>query len=96
MGGHYSLQTRGGGSYDKARNLLPHERAAYDHALDQYDVLPIPTVPNSASSLPNGSEDNITLLAQALGMVGNTAPLDAPATPRSPCRLASSMGYLSE
>jgi amidase len=81
VGGHYSLQTSGGASYAKARNLLPHARAAYDRALDQYDVLVMPTVPSTASPLPSGGEDNITLLNQALGMVGNTAPLDATGHP---------------
>ncbi|MBO0880488.1 MAG: amidase [Mycobacterium sp.] len=81
LGGHYSLQTSGGSSYAKARNLLPHARAAYDEALDHYDVLVMPTVPGTASPLPSGGEDSITLLAQALGMVGNTAPLDATGHP---------------
>jgi amidase len=79
--GRYSLTTRGGASYAKARNLLPHVRAAYDQALDQYDVLVMPTVPGTAGRLPTGGEDNITLLAQALGMAGNTAPLDVTGHP---------------
>jgi amidase len=79
--GRYSLQTRGGVPYAKARNLLPQVRAAYDQALDQYDVLAMPTVPGTASPLPTGGEDTVTLLAQALGMVGNTAPLDASGHP---------------
>jgi amidase len=81
LGGHYSLRTRGGASYAKARNLLPHVRAAYDNALNQYDVLVMPTVPGTAGPLPTGGEDTITLLAQALGMAGNTAPLDATGHP---------------
>jgi amidase len=79
--GHYSLQTHGGASYAKARNLLPHVRAAYDHALDPYDVLVMPTVSGTASPLPTGGEDNMRLLAQALGTVGNTAPLDVTGHP---------------
>ncbi len=79
--GRYSLQTHGGVPYAKARNLLPQVRAAYDRALDQYDVLVMPTVPGTASPLPTGGEDTVTLLAQALGMVGNTAPLDASGHP---------------
>jgi amidase len=79
--GHYSLQTRGGSSYAKARNLLPDLRAAYDRALEQYNVLVMPTVPGTASLLPTGGEDNITLLDQALGTVGNTAPLDVTGHP---------------
>jgi amidase len=38
-------------------------------------------VPGTAGPLPTGGEDTITLLAQALGMVGNTAPLDASGHP---------------
>lgn len=79
--GRYSLQTRGGVPYAKARNLLPQVRAAYDQALDQYDVLVMPTVPDTACRLPTGGEDTVTLLTQALGMVGNTAPLDASGHP---------------
>lgn len=79
--GHYSLRTRGGASYAKARNLLPHVRAAYDDALEKYDVLVMPTVPGTAGPLPTGGEDTIALLAQALGMAGNTAPLDVTGHP---------------
>jgi amidase len=79
--GHYSLHTLGGAPYAKARNLLPDLRAAYDQALDEYDVLVMPTVPETAAPLPTGGEDTITLLAQALGTVGNTAPLDVTGHP---------------
>ncbi|MGH3598450.1 MAG: amidase family protein, partial [Mycobacterium sp.] len=34
-----------------------------------------------AGLLPTGGEDTVTLLAQALGMAGNTAPLDASGHP---------------
>jgi amidase len=73
--GHYSLTTLGGASYAKARNLIPHMRAAYDRALDRYDVLVMPTVPGTAGTLPVG-DDNVTLLALALGKEVNTAPLN--------------------
>lgn len=81
LAGHYSLNTLGGASYAKARNLLPQVRAAYDDALTQYDVLVMPTVPGTAATLPEGGEDTVTLLGQALGMVVNTAPLDATGHP---------------
>ncbi|MGH3560975.1 MAG: amidase family protein, partial [Mycobacterium sp.] len=79
--GHYSRTTLGGASYGKARNLLPHVRAAYDGALEHYDVLVMPTVPGTADKLPTGGEDAATLLGQASGMAGNTAPLDATGHP---------------
>jgi amidase len=74
--GHYGLNTLGGASYAKARNLLPHVRAAYDAALAQYDVLVMPTVPGMADALPSGSPQDVALLPRALGKALNTAPQD--------------------
>ena len=74
--GHHGLTALGGVSYAKARNLVPHVRAAYDAALAQYDVLVMPTVPGTASALPQGSPEEVALLASALGKARNTAPLD--------------------
>ncbi|BBX94899.1 amidase [Mycobacterium lacus] len=74
--GHYGLRTLCGASYAKARNLLPYLRAAYDDALDRYDVLVMPTVPGTADTLPTGSPQDVTLLANARGKAVNTAPLD--------------------
>jgi amidase len=74
--GHYGLNTLGGVSYAKARNLLPHVRAAYDAALAQYDVLVMPTVPSTADTLPAGSPQDVALLERALGKALNTSPMD--------------------
>jgi amidase len=74
--GHYGLNTLGGTSYAKARNLLPHVRAAYDAALTQYDVLVMPTVPGTADTLPAGSPQDVAMLERALGKMANTAPMD--------------------
>jgi amidase len=76
LAGHYGLNRLGGVSYAKARNLLPHVRAAYDAALAQYDVLVLPTVPGTADTLPAGSPADLALLERALGKALNTAPLD--------------------
>ncbi len=76
LSGHYALTTLGGASYAKARNLLPHVRAAYDAALAEYDVLVLPTVPGTAETLPAGDPHDAGLLALALGKAVNTAPLD--------------------
>jgi amidase len=76
LAGHYSLTTLGGASYAKARNLLPHLRGAYDSVLQQYDVLVMPTVPGTASTLPLPDADDATLLAQAMGKALNTAPMN--------------------
>lgn len=79
--GHYSLATLGGSSYGKARNLLPHARAAYDRALEQYDVLVMPTVPSTAAVLPGPDADDATLLAQAMGKALNTASMNVTGHP---------------
>lgn len=74
--GHYGLTTLGGATYAKARDLLPHLRAAYDAVLAHYDVLVMPTVPGTAGALPAGGPQDVTLLERALGKAFNTAPLD--------------------
>jgi amidase len=74
--GHYGLNTLGGTSYAKARNLMPHVRAAYDAALAQYDVLVMPTVPGTADTLPMGSPQDIALFGRAVGKAFNAAPID--------------------
>ncbi len=79
--GHYSLTTLGGSLYGKARNLLPHARAAYDSALEQFDVLVMPTVPSTAAVLPGPDADDATLLAQAMGKALNTAPMNVTGHP---------------
>jgi amidase len=79
--GHYGLNTLGGASYAKARNLLPYVRAGYDEALTQYDALVMPTVPGTADPLPPGSPQDLALLERALGKALNTAPFDATGHP---------------
>src|SRR5579875_601459 len=76
LGGHYGLRKLGGACYAKARNLVPHVRAAYDDALAHYDVLVMPTVPDTADLLPAGGPQDVTLLANAHGKAINTAPMD--------------------
>lgn len=81
VAGHYALIRRGGVPYAKARNLLPHLRAAYDDALTQYDVLVMPTVPGTADTLPKGSPGDFALLERALGKAFNTSPFNVTGHP---------------
>jgi amidase len=74
--GHYALNTLGGASYAKARNLVPQVRAAYDQALAQYDVLVLPTVPGTAETLPAANPQEAAPLERAHGKALNTAPMD--------------------
>ncbi len=79
--GHHGLTALGGASYGKARNLVPAARAAYDTALESYDVLVMPTLPYTATDLPGPGIDRATYLTKALGMVANAAPLDVTGHP---------------
>jgi amidase len=74
--GHYGQTALGGSVYARARNLLPQVRAAYDDALDHYDVLVMPTVPGTAETLPAGGPQDLAFLANAHGKAINTAPMD--------------------
>lgn len=79
--GHHGVTTLGATSYAKARNLVPTARAAYDAALESFDVLVMPTLPYVAQELPGPGIDRATYLTKALGMVSNTAPLDVTGHP---------------
>jgi amidase len=76
LGGYHGLKELGGACYAKARNLVPYVCAGYDDALKQYDVLVMPTVPDTADTLPAGGGQDFTLLANAHGKAINTAPMD--------------------
>ncbi|MFC0449577.1 amidase [Rhodococcus jostii] len=79
--GHHGVAALGGSSYGKARNLVPRARAAYDSALENYDVLIMPTLPYVASELPGRDVDRATYVTKALGMIANTAPFDVTGHP---------------
>lgn len=77
IAGHYGLNALGGSYYAKARNLVPHARAAYDDAFARYDVLVMPTTPATARPLP----DDFTALGAAIGKAANTAPFNVTGHP---------------
>ncbi|MGB3370144.1 MAG: amidase [Rhodococcus sp. (in: high G+C Gram-positive bacteria)] len=79
--GYHGVNALGASSYGKARNLVPTARAAYDVALERYDVLVMPTLPYVATELPAPGIDRGTYLTKALGMVVNTAPQDVTGHP---------------
>jgi amidase len=81
LGGTYALRNGYGASYGKARNLEASLSAAYDSALDTYDVLVMPTLPITASLIPAPDAPVDEILARALEMVSNTAPFDVTGHP---------------
>ena len=72
--GHYMSSRHKGRFYGKAQNLNRMLTAAYDAALDKYDVLLMPTTPTAATPLPGPDADRETIVARAFEMVPNTSP----------------------
>lgn len=60
--------------YGKSQNLMRKVTAAYDDALERYDVLLMPTTPMKAQPLPPADADDDIIWEAALGMNINTAP----------------------
>ncbi len=65
----------------KAQNLIRGVRAAYDRALQSCDLLIMPTTPMKALRIPPPEASQETIMANALPMIGNTAPFDATGHP---------------
>jgi amidase len=76
LAGRYTLNRHHGKHYAMARNLVPYLRAAYDQALDRYDVLVMPTTPMQASAIPAADAGREEVIARAIEPVSNTCPLD--------------------
>lgn len=65
----------------KAQNLVRALRAAYDAALAEVDILLMPTTPMKALKIPAPDAGQAEIMANALPMIGNTAPFDATGHP---------------
>lgn len=81
LAGRYTLDRYHGRHYAMARRIAPRLRAAYDEALNSYDVLVMPTVPMRATVLPAADAPLEENLGRALEMVGNTGPFDVTGHP---------------
>lgn len=81
MAGRHTLATQHGRHYAMARRLESHLAAAYDNALENYDVLVMPTLPIRASKLPSEDAPVAEILGRALEMLANTAPFDVTGHP---------------
>ena len=79
--GRYAIDRYQGAHYAMARNLVPQLRAAYDEALARYDVLVMPTTPVQATPIPGPDAPREEVLARALEMIANSAPLDVTGHP---------------
>ena len=81
LAGRHAIETAHGRHYAMARNLAFDLTAAYDAAMDDYDVLVMPTLPVVASALVQPDAPREEYLARALEMIVNTAPFDVTGHP---------------
>ena len=87
--GHYMRENYDGVFYGRAQNLSRRLTAAYDKVLREFDVVLMPTTPQTAHAVPAMPEQNRKEhVAQALNMVRNTAAFDLTGHPSVtvPCR----------
>jgi amidase len=74
--GRYMQQHYHGRYYAKAQNLSRKLAAAYDAALEDYDLLLLPTVPMKATPIPEPDAPHEEVVQRALEMIHNTCPFD--------------------
>lgn len=91
--GHYMVQHYRGHYYAKAQNLVRRLRAAYDAVLKDYDLLVMPTLPLTATPLPDEDAPIAEILQRAFEMLPNTTPFDCTHHPAMslPCGLADGL-----
>ena len=81
LAGRYAIDRYQAKYYAMARNLVPQLRAAYDEALQRYDVLVMPTLPVQASILPPDGASREEVIPRALEMITNTCVTDVTGHP---------------
>jgi amidase len=74
--GQYMRTKYHGLYYAKAQHLSRILKAAYDKALEQFDVLVMPTLPMKATKLPAADASILEQIARSDEMCPNTAPFD--------------------
>ncbi len=93
MLGQYMQDNYHGRYYAKAQNLARSLRAAYDEALQQADLLVMPTLPMKATPIPPPTASREEYVARALEMIPNTCPFDVTGHPALtvPCGTSSGL-----
>jgi len=74
--GHFMTTHYRGHYYAKAQNLVRRLRKAYDDVLAKYDVLLMPTLPMTATKLPDDKAPIAEILERGFEMLPNTSPFD--------------------
>ncbi|WCK56895.1 amidase [Aneurinibacillus sp. Ricciae_BoGa-3] len=79
--GQYMTEQYNGKYYAIAQNLGQKLKQAYDNALQEYDVLIMPTTPMKATKIPSSDASKAEIISRALEMIHNTAPFNVTGHP---------------
>ncbi|MGI8316992.1 amidase [Halobacillus mangrovi] len=74
--GEYMQNHYNGKYYAIAQNLVRKLKAAYDDALETYDILVLPTTPMKPTEIPSPNAQKDEVIMRALEMIPNTAPFN--------------------
>ena len=87
--GQHMIKHYRGHYYAKAQNLARKLTAAYDAALESYDLLLMPTLPMKATPLPAADAPREEYIQRAFEMIANTAPINVTGHPAltMPCAM---------
>ena len=91
--GEYMQRDYHGRYYAKAQNLGRVLRNAYTAALDEVDLLVMPTTPQKATLLPPAGAGRAEIIGHALDMIHNTCPFDVTGHPAMslPCAVSDGL-----
>ena len=79
--GQYMQDSYHGRYYAKAQNLVPTLAAAYNDALNDVDLLVMPTTPMKATAIPPPDASREEYTERALEMITNTSPFNVTGLP---------------
>ena len=79
--GQWGIDHYHGRYYAKARNLARRVKAVYDEAFGTYDLLLMPTLPITASELPEPGAPITEVITRAFEMIANTSQFDVTGHP---------------
>ncbi|MDH3691051.1 MAG: amidase [Gammaproteobacteria bacterium] len=91
--GWHMVRNYRGHYYAKAQNLARQLSAAYDATLKDYDLLLMPTLPVTATPIPEENAPIPEILQRAFEMLPNTAPFDVTGHPAMtvPCGMSDGL-----
>lgn len=87
--GAYSTENYLGHYYAKAQRVRRDLVAAYDKALNHFDLLLLPTLPLRATPLPSDMSDLVEVIDRSCEMIGNTSAFNVTGHPAMsvPCAM---------